>query len=78
MVDKNGITIEEFDILKIFHFIGPRRKKFYMYKTVIKYKNMLYISHISSNPLVPGCTLDALDPNDTEIVQSKNWSKLND
>ena len=33
--DKNRIPIHVGDVLKIFHFIGPRRKKYYMYKHVI-------------------------------------------
>lgn len=34
--DKNGNEIKEFDVLKVFHFIGKRRKKHYMYKWVKK------------------------------------------
>lgn len=30
--DKNGIEIKEFALLKVFHFIGSRRKRHYMYK----------------------------------------------
>jgi hypothetical protein len=32
--DKNGREIQPGDTLKIFHFIGRRRKRFYMYKYV--------------------------------------------
>jgi len=32
--DKNGTQIKEFAVLKVFHFIGPRRKRYYMYKWV--------------------------------------------
>jgi len=32
--DKNGREIKEFAVLKVFHFIGARRKKHYMYKWV--------------------------------------------
>lgn len=32
--DKKGREIKEFDLLKVFHFIGARRKKHYMYKWV--------------------------------------------
>jgi hypothetical protein len=32
--DKNGIPILPGDTLKVFHFEGPRRKRFYMYKFV--------------------------------------------
>ena len=33
--DKNGKEIRIGDVLKVFHFIGARRKKHYMYKQVI-------------------------------------------
>jgi hypothetical protein len=32
--DENGMEIKEFAVLKVFHFIGARRKKHYMYKWV--------------------------------------------
>lgn len=32
--DAHGIEIREFDVLKVFHFIGARRKVHYMYKWV--------------------------------------------
>ena len=32
--DKNGTPILPGDTLKVFHFVGPRRQKFYMYKFV--------------------------------------------
>jgi hypothetical protein len=32
--DKNGTEIKEFAVLKVFHFIGARRKRHYMYKWV--------------------------------------------
>jgi len=32
--DKNGREIQPGDTLKIFHFVGRRRKRFYMYKYV--------------------------------------------
>ncbi len=32
--DKNGKVIREFDVLKVFHFIGARRKKHYIYKWI--------------------------------------------
>jgi len=34
--DKHGQVIQEFDLLKVFHFTGSRRKKYFMYKWVIK------------------------------------------
>lgn len=33
--DKRGIPIRVGDVLKVFHFIGPRKKRYYMYKHVI-------------------------------------------
>lgn len=33
--DKNGEQILEGDLLKVFHFIGARRKKHYMYQVVV-------------------------------------------
>ncbi|QQT43333.1 Uncharacterised protein [Sphingobacterium multivorum] len=32
--DENGIEIKEFALIRVFHFIGARRKKHYMYKWV--------------------------------------------
>lgn len=34
--DKTGRTLELFDIVKVFHFTGARRKKHYMYKQVVE------------------------------------------
>ena len=33
--DKHGREIKVGDVLKVFHFTGPRRKRFYMYKQVV-------------------------------------------
>lgn len=33
--DKNGLAIQPYDLLKVFHFTGARRKKHYMYKYVL-------------------------------------------
>ncbi len=35
--DKNRRPIMRGDIIKLFHFIGARRKKYYMYKQAIDY-----------------------------------------
>ncbi len=32
--DENGNQIHEFAVIKVFHFIGARRKKHYMYKWI--------------------------------------------
>lgn len=34
--DKTGRPLELFDIVKVFHFTGARKKKHYMYKQVIE------------------------------------------
>ena len=49
LYDKHGIPIKEFDVLKMFHFTGARRKKYYMYKWVREWKGRLYGSHLQSN-----------------------------
>lgn len=33
--DKRGLPLQIGDVLKVFHFVGARRKKHYMYKHVI-------------------------------------------
>lgn len=35
LYDKTGREIMRGDILKVFHFIGARRKRYYMYKQVL-------------------------------------------
>lgn len=54
--DKHGIPIKRGDIVKVFHFIGPRRKRFYMYKQCIgvdTYRQngtqYLFFSHLNFN-----------------------------
>ena len=77
--DKNGVLIEEFDVLKVFHFIGAHRKKHYMYKVAVMWNGKLYGSHLNSNPLTPGYPLWNYPESrleDTEVVQSMNWEKL--
>ena len=34
--DKNGRRIKEFDLIKVFHFIGAHNKKYYLYKWIRK------------------------------------------
>ena len=33
--DKHGCAMKVGDVLKVFHFIGARRKRYYMYKQII-------------------------------------------
>lgn len=47
LYDKKGREIHEYDVLKIFHFIGQRNKKHYMYKHVTTLNNKLYAKHLS-------------------------------
>lgn len=52
-LDKFGRQILPGDILKVFHFIGARRKRHYMYKQAIEYVTLnkggvyLKISHLN-------------------------------
>lgn len=51
--DKKGIPIIKGDVLKVFHFIGRRNKKLYMYKYVLstnEANNYYKIGHLPSNP----------------------------
>ena len=79
--DKNGRQIMVGDVLKVFHFIGVRRKHHYMYKHVVGTRPandggaFLVISHLNLKPL-DGHDADYLIlqegqiERDTEIVQS--------
>jgi len=79
--DKHGREIKVGDVLKVFHFVGARRKRHYMYKHVVGTRpandggEFLVISHLNLKPL------DGRDAGywifqkgqverDTEIVQS--------
>ena len=79
--DKHGIPILVGDVLKVFHFIGARRKRHYMYKQVVGVMTLgtpphtgkyLKIDHLSMDPSeyytqrLDGSILD-----DYEIVQSR-------
>lgn len=49
--DKKGIPIIKGDVLKVFHFVGRRNKKYYMYKYVLSTNepnNFYKIAHLSS------------------------------
>ena len=77
--DKFGRIIEEFDLLKVFHFVGARRKRYYMYKHVRRNtRGDLACFHMTGedpNNIDAWFNLSAL-PEDTEIIQSKNYEKL--
>ncbi len=72
--DKNGYQIHKGDVLKVFHFIGRRNKKYYMYKVVTEDAERLYATNVTSlilDPVRPHrCRLEALgNKEDIEIVQ---------
>ena len=78
MEDKNGVQIEECDVLKVFHFTGARKKKHYMYKMAVLWNGKLYASHLNKKEITPDYPLWAGSENSEhyEIVQSPNWQKL--
>lgn len=80
LYDKNGIQIMVGDVLKVFHFAGARRKRYYMYKQVISAvhlgekdpKPYLRISHLDLNKSDPYHErLDGRHLTDYEILQGK-------
>ena len=76
--DKNGVLIEEFDVLRVFHSFGKRGKKLYTYRLVLKKRGRLYGSFLNTNPLLPQQLLDGNChlPQHVEIIQSINWEKI--
>jgi len=80
--DQRSVKIEEFDVLKVFHFTGARKKKYFMYKWVKKYNGNLVTYHLSSNEHGNFCSLDAYEKDSdgrlrhVEIISSNNWKKL--
>ena len=49
--DKYGVEIKEFAVLKLFHFIGAHKKKFYMYKWVrLERGNLVGVHLTDANP----------------------------
>lgn len=76
ILDKNSKKIEIGDVLKVFHFVGARRKKFYMYKQVVGMQpfgnDQFYkVNHLSS---LDGCNYSLILNNerlpDVEIVDN--------
>jgi hypothetical protein len=69
--DKNGDEIKEFDLIKVFHFTGARRKKHYTYKHIVKNdKGWLICKHLnkSDSSFMYMC-LRGIDANHIEIIQ---------
>lgn len=84
--DKTGRHIQPGDVLKVFHFVGARGKRHYLYKQAIRYsKGRLQISHLNRlNDVEPweiGKSYYSVGGNDHlhdyEIVQSVDaeWEK---
>lgn len=70
MKDKHGLTLEEHDLIKVFHYKVGRRK-FYMYKQVIKRHAsipLLACSHLDGTD--SWFDIRSLKPEDVEIIQS--------
>jgi hypothetical protein len=79
--DKTGREIMQGDVLKVFHFVGARRKRHYMYKQVIEERRLgesqnayWFISHLSQKE-DDGYLLarDGKTHRDYEIVQSVDF-----
>lgn len=45
-LDKKGIEILPGDLVKVFHFIGPRNKKYFMYKIIHEVDGHLAAAHV--------------------------------
>lgn len=76
LLDSTGREIMVGDTLKIFHFIGARRKRYYMYKFVEAKemrrtwtRPMLRISHLGRDSSYYLEALDGRKMEDVEIVQ---------
>ena len=79
LIDKNGREIRVGDVLKVFHFVGSRSKKHYMYKQVVERLDppkactpMFVISHLERNPPDRGTFVMSVNNKvwlDAEIVQ---------
>lgn len=71
--DKNKQEVMEFDLIRFFHFIGARRKKYYMYKQVRRgMDGKLYLLHLNKNNkkvLLDACVSKIDD--DTYVLQDE-------
>lgn len=70
--DEKGREIRVGDVLKVFHFVGARRKRHYMYKQALRYQEndagnaYLLVSHLNEPFLTEfkigeNCFLEAAD-----------------
>jgi len=78
LYDKNGMIIHVGDVLKVFHFVGARNKKHYMYKQPIEIVHhgkdqtaYLKISHLDMTDDYYLEHLNGRTLTDYEIVQAK-------
>lgn len=76
LYDKNGREILIGDVLKVFHFIGSRRKRHYMYKHVVGMDRLgksnrphLRINHLNLSDNTNYEPMDGRHLTDYEIVQ---------
>lgn len=74
LYDKTGRQILIGDVLKVFHFIGRRRKRHYMYKHVVGVKEIngteyLVLDHLDKEPSTYTLRMDNSILEDYEIVQ---------
>lgn len=69
LVDMFGVPIKPFDLLKMYHFTGARRKKYYMYKWVLEKEGRLFACHLDRNGIESKFLLSQQYLNNTEIVQ---------
>lgn len=78
--DSHNNKIKEFDVVKVFHFTGARRKKHYMYKWIRKdSKGKLCFCHLDSDKeemirlsIVCKSTLNGYVWQGAEVVQSND------
>lgn len=73
--DKNGVLIQEGDLLKVFHFIGSRRKRNFMYKIAVVIDGYMYEKDYYSEHK---CGLWSISDNygvlsGTEIINKRDW-----
>lgn len=74
--DKTGRQIERGDIVKVFHFTGPRRKRHYMYKQAMGLRSFgsdsqyMVFDHLNMNTEHYHELCDGRSLSDYEIVQS--------
>ena len=51
--DKNGIPIYPGDLIRSFHFIGPRRKRYYLYHVAVWNKDKGTMEMVPASELEP-------------------------